>query len=56
MVHTSKITKSFSEIKWQFSNITYGELGRCSIDIEIKSRMVAFCKKIICNKQDKIAV
>jgi hypothetical protein len=23
MVHTSKITKSFSEIKWQFNNITF---------------------------------
>ena len=36
--------------------VLYGELGRFSIDIEIKSRMVAFCKRIICNKQDKIAV
>ena len=32
------------------------QLGRFSIDIEIKSRMVAFWKRIICNKQDKIAV
>jgi hypothetical protein len=36
--------------------VLYGELGRFSIDIEIKSRMVAFWKRIICNKQDKIAV
>jgi hypothetical protein len=31
--------------------VLYGELGRFAIDIEIKSRMVAFWKKIICNKQ-----
>jgi hypothetical protein len=36
--------------------VLYGELCRFAIDIEIKSRMVAFWKKIICNKQDKIAV
>jgi hypothetical protein len=36
--------------------VLYGELGRFSIDIEIKSRMVAFWKIIICNKQDKFAV
>jgi hypothetical protein len=36
--------------------VLYGELGRFSIDIEIKSRMVAFWKRIICNKQEKIAV
>ncbi|XP_071139805.1 uncharacterized protein [Mytilus edulis] len=35
--------------------IMYGELGRFPIDIFIKSRMVAFWKRIICNKQDKIA-
>ena len=34
--------------------ILYGELGRFPIDIVIKSRMIAFWKRIICNKQDKI--
>ena len=36
--------------------ILYGELGRFPIDIFIKCRMVAFWKRIFCNKQDKIAV
>lgn len=35
--------------------ILYGELGRFPIEIFIKCRIVAFWKRIICEKQDKIA-
>ena len=35
--------------------ILYGELGRCSINILIKSRMVGFWQRIIKGKQVKIA-
>lgn len=35
--------------------ILYGELGRFPVDILIKSRMINFWKRIICNKQDKIS-
>jgi hypothetical protein len=31
--------------------ILYGELGRYSIDIFIKCRMIAFWQRIVCNRQ-----
>jgi hypothetical protein len=47
---------NYTVVKGTPNCVLYGELGRFSIDIEIKSRMVVFWKRIICNKQDKIAV
>ena len=34
--------------------IAYGELGKFPIEIVIKSRIIAFWKRIVCNKRDKI--
>ena len=52
-----KLYKSILGLKKCTPNcILYGKLGRFPIDIFIKRRMVAFWKRIFCNKQDKIAV
>ena len=37
------------------NTILYGELGRYSANILIKSRVIGFWKKLVCHKQGKIS-